>query len=126
MTATAYQVAPGNNNAAGLANINPQPATPALLEIEVEWYGNGLAENYGFESATLVWTAVSYSEKVAILTQFGLSYSVPSAYVTVTLRRDGNTWVNFNASASYLRGDKRSQIYGVTGLQIVLNQLEAI
>lgn len=124
-TLNLYGSAPGHDNAGAISAITPQPATPDPIAIETNWYGNRLAENVGFESVDLVWTALSYAEKTAVLTKFGLSYTVASAFVTVCLLRD-DTWFNANATASYLRGEKRAQWRGNTGFKITINGIEAL
>lgn len=126
-TINAYGFASGLNNAGAIVALNPQPATPDRLGIEYEWYGNGLAEPYGFESTILVWSTASYEEKIAVLNQLGLSDFIASVYGTMCLRRNGRgDWFNANCSVSYIRGDKRKQGIGVNGLEIVVNQIEAL
>lgn len=127
MTINAYGFAPGYNNAGAIVALNPQPATPDLLAIEANWYGNGLAEPYGFEHVDLDWSAVDYAEKAAVLARLGLSYTIMSAFGTMCLRRDSKSdWFNANCVVSYLRGDKRGQFGGVKGLIITVNQIEAL
>ncbi len=92
-----YQIAAGQNNAAGLTALTPQPASDGLLDAKTVYavsraiYGDGLFTIWRY-------TMLSETEYASLLTQTGLT-SVRYAEVTVKTNAGGNRaiWSNYNA-----------------------------
>ena len=92
-----YQIAIGHNNAAGLADIDPQPRTPRLIPGRVVYAVSGLVYEDGGYRTQFIYDALGWDDYTALLTAFGLS-SAKSALVTVRLRKDtDNSFANYNA-----------------------------
>lgn len=108
--ATTYQIAQGQNNAGGLATLNPQPRTDAPIQWEERESVSGEVALVGFGTVDLVWTAFkTYSELTTFLTAyFNFTYTsgMPNEqYVNVTFAArgwDGTSYKNYNARARIL------------------------
>lgn len=104
-----YQVAIGLNNAAGLADMAPQPRTPDPLDAtEVVWSSDRSLVPIGANTLELQWTALSNTQKSALLTAFGLSETARTAAVTVRIKNNANTLANYSAYASWLKTERRA------------------
>lgn len=95
--ATDYKVAIGHNNAAGLALITPQPRSTRLRAARVVTAINGLAYEDGALQTEFVYRVLSWTNFNALNTAFGLT-SAKSALVTLRLRKNDNTYANYNAT----------------------------
>lgn len=96
---TTYKAATGFNNAAGLADLSPQPACPGLDSGVIETGGDGLDYEDGVLPTTFDYGFLTYSDYSSLLSQLGgLSDSVKSARITVRLKRNSDrTFANYNA-----------------------------
>lgn len=107
-----YQVADGNDNAAGLATVTPQPASPDGLQYaEVVDAADGTADFQGFPFMDLVWTSLERTDRNTIATAFGLSDTVASNEVTVAIPLNTGSFVNRNATAKLLPRTQRGFVF---------------
>lgn len=101
-----YQRATGYNNAAGLADIDPQPACPEIVPGLLRPNGNGSLVEDGYKSAKLRWSRLTPAQLDDLYDDFGWSDTVAS--VEVTIRMKGNAdraFANYNAIADRPRGN---------------------
>lgn len=107
---TTYQVADGKNNAAGLADINPQPASPSGIRYgELRFSADGSASFHGYAYIDLVWNSLTRDQYNAVLTAFGLSQTVAHNAVTVKVRKNDDTFAAYNGDAVRLQNEKRER-----------------
>lgn len=103
-----YQVYIGLNQAANLADMAPQPRTVDPIDAgEVIWASDGSLVPVGADTLELQWTAISNSERSALLTAFGLSETTRTAAVTIRLKINAGTFANYNCWATYLKTERR-------------------
>lgn len=117
-----YQVADGHDNEAGFAAVTPPPASDGLRMPELIFNGDGSAEFAGLPTLDLVWSAISREQRNTLLTAFGLSDTVASNAVTVQVLGNDNAFGNWNATAVYLRSERREP-YGWSTFTIRLIQM---
>ena len=91
-----YQIAIGYNQAASLADVDPQPSSPGVQATRRYMALDGHAYNDGADTAAWVFTALSESEYSSLLTAFGLTSAV-SAEVTVKTTKHDRSEANYNA-----------------------------
>lgn len=105
-----YQWAVNYNNAAGLADIDPQPAMPEIEPGLLRPDGNGLVVEDGYKSCKLKFDEViTDSEMNALYTLFGWTDAIAS--IAGTFRVKGNqarAFANYNAIADRPRGQYRN------------------
>lgn len=95
---TMYQVADNFNNAAGLADLDPQPACPGLDDGRVIIGGDGLEYEDGVLPTSFDYGFLTYPDYDSLLDQFGLSDTVRSNQITVRLKRNSDrAFANHNA-----------------------------
>ncbi len=124
-----FQIAPGNDNEAGLTDVQPQPRHSGLLYPRVIVAADGSKYYDGQPYAEWRWDYLTKTAYEVLLDQMGLSEAMPSAPVTVRLLlNDFTTFANFNATACL--PDMGQQIEQVRGkflnIVLVLRQLEAL
>jgi hypothetical protein len=97
---TVYRIADGHNNAAGLADVTPQPASTGLLYPRRVVALDGTVYDDG--APYVVWRytdAIPPDVYSSLLTQLGLASAI---YNLVTVRTVSNaartTWANYNAT----------------------------
>ncbi len=122
-----YALADGYNASDGsLTKVTPQPRMVELAAAaELNWYGDNSAQSNGFFTTTLEWNIINADERAALLALFGLSTSIASNQITISLNvnRTGS-WSRWNAVGVYLQDEKPTTL-GFSGFHIVLNSLEA-
>lgn len=95
-----YQIADGHDNAAGLATIDPQPASEGLQYPKRRVAGDGTEYNDG--SAFTIWRyrgVLSTTQYSALLTAFGLSSALTNEVTVRTLHGAARTtYSNYNAT----------------------------
>lgn len=93
-----YQIADNYNNAAGLVDISPQPASPGILYPREVVAVSGVVYDDGAPYTMFVYKGVmSNTQYNSLLTQFGLT-SARTNEVTVRLLLDDRiTYANYNA-----------------------------
>jgi hypothetical protein len=107
-----YQIAINHDNTAGLAAIDPQPATPDAVQYpEIRNSADGGAVFHGDPYIDLVWTSLTREQYNALMTQHGLSQTVASCAITATIRDDNDAFSNYNATALHLKSAKRGMAF---------------
>jgi hypothetical protein len=97
-----YQAAIGHNNAAGLTTLSPQPSSPN--GVQTARYSNSASgQTYpdGEQFIELVYTSLEPAQKNALDTAFGVSDSVGSNEITVRIRKNDDSFANYNAIVDY-------------------------
>lgn len=93
-----YQVALNHDNEAGLANFVPQPASPGGVQTPRKVYtGNGIYPD-GDPFVDLIYTIADPDERNTIDAQLGLSDTVFSSQVTIRIRKNDDSFANYNAT----------------------------
>lgn len=101
-----YQVALNHNNAAGLQNLNPQPASPRGIQIPQRVNASsGDAYHDGEMFIDLVYTL--NEGRAALETQLGISITTASRAVTMRLPDNNYQWANYNCFVEYPQGGNR-------------------
>lgn len=120
-----YQVAIGFNNAAGLADISPQPKSSTVYR-KVEVAVDQTVQQVGFDRIILYFSALTAGELNTVLSAFGLSFTTLSNEVTVSVPVSADrTFSNYNAVAQFLKVPQFSM--GVwKGVEITLVLEEAL
>ncbi len=123
---TSYQVADGKDNAAGLIDISPQPASPDGVRYpELVFSADGSAHFHGWAYIDLVWNSIDRASYNAILTAFGLSQTVAHNAVTVKIRDNDDTFRVYNGDAIRLQEEQRRLVFWKQ-LTIRVNNLELV
>ncbi len=128
-----WSVVTGHNHVGTLAVMLQAPAMPGGIQYpEQRWSANMTLANHGVAYCDLVWNVIkrlpvgaANSIREQVLAQFGLSDSVPSAEVTVTLRDNNGDWTNYNATANLVSLGQRGQGW-IEELTVRLTSLEVI
>lgn len=121
-----YEVADGYNNAAGLAALTPQGATPNGLKYpETDWFGSGGAEVNGELQTELVWNDIDVTDYNTLRTQLGITDTAISNLVTIRLRTNTDTFANYNAIVVDLQTWQRTPI-GRSDFRVLVKKIEAI
>jgi len=125
-----YQIATGHDNAAGLADVTPQPASPGILYPRRVYAASG--DVYEDGTPYTLWgykDILPADEYAALLTAFGLASAV-SALVTVrtVAGEDRTTFANYNARVIKPRnGDTAKFANGFWhDVVFVIRELEAL
>lgn len=104
-----YQIALGYNNAAGLANILVQPATPSRIQYDKRNYAaDGTTTPAGEPYVDLVYSILDNAEFPALNAQFGITLLVPDRQVTIRIKQDDGTFANYNAMIHYPENPQHS------------------
>ena len=122
-----YQAADTWDNEAGLADLDPQPATPNGIQTAGRVYAaDGSSYPDGQMFVELVWSVMTNEQKNAIDTALGVNDTTTSNAVTLRLRGNDGDFANYNGtvhSPEIGRGGRRSLVgwqnvtYRVTGLE---------
>lgn len=101
-----YQWAVNYNNAAGLADISPQPACPEIEPGLLRANGNGVMAEDGYKSCELkLDEVITAAEMAALYTLFGWSDTVASVPGTIRVKANHDRdFDNYNAIADRARG----------------------
>ncbi|MHC4617383.1 MAG: hypothetical protein ACYTEQ_06475 [Planctomycetota bacterium] len=125
-----FKVATGFNNAASLALIDPQPASPGVIDPDIRVAGD--ATRYGNGARFTEWRFgfLTVSQYTTLLASLGVSRTTKSAQVTIrtVLQDDYATYANYNAVANNPEPDTGYQYYGGRYLNVIIafTRLEAI
>ncbi|MFA4973750.1 MAG: hypothetical protein WC683_14155 [bacterium] len=93
-----YQVADGHNNAAGYADIDPQPASDGIQTPRRSYTASGVYDD-GRQYIVLRWNVLTDTELTTVLTAFGLADAITNE-VTVSVPGEFNrTFVDKNGTA---------------------------
>jgi len=104
----AYQVADGKGNAAGLIDVDPQPASPYGVRYpELRFGADGSATLHGSAFIDLVWSSLTRTQYNSLLTQFGLSQTIAHNAVTVSVLDNDNTFTTYNGDAYRMQEERR-------------------
>jgi hypothetical protein len=124
---SAIQAATGHDNAGALAEFVLEPRCVGLQWPEIRYATDGTKLRHGSAFAKLIWDYLTPTWFAAVLTQLGLSESVLSANVTVSLPHRG-VFANYNAIAHLPETDTEYQPERGKYLNIVitLTELEAL
>lgn len=123
-----YQVAVGNDNAGGLADISVQPRS----ERGIQWPEHNVAADYtvsrnGAPFIVLEWSQLTRAQYVALLAEFGLTYYDSRAITIRIPGRDYDTFANHNATAVHRQGEDATQAgWLYRDVRIVCGKLVAI
>ena len=116
-----YQVAIGFNNAAGLADISPQPKSSTVYR-KVEVAVDQTVQQIGFDRIILYFSALTAGELNTVLSAFTTLSNEVTVSVPVSADR---TFSNYNAVAQFLKVPQFSM--GVwKGVEITLVLEEAL
>lgn len=128
MAINAYQAVSGNNNAATLSTLTPQPRNNADLQYpDFMEAADSTTLPIGEMYVELVFSVVRYSQLTALLAAFGLSSTVFSSPCTVRLHTDTGAWANYNGTASYRTGKERGRAGGFwKAVTVIVRDLEAL
>lgn len=100
---TTYQSAIGENNVAGLTDIDPQPATPELPGVDAFYNADGSVTLQGAPYLRFRYNdGLTQDTYNALRTQFGLSDTVYSARNTVRIARADGAFANYNATIVHI------------------------
>lgn len=124
-----YQVADTWNNEAGLAALDPQPATPNGIQTAGRVYAvDGSSYPDGQMFVELVWSVMTNEEKNAVDTALGVSDTTTSNAVTVRIRGNDGNFANYNGIVHYpiIGQDGRRSVLGWQNMTYRVTGLEAI
>jgi hypothetical protein len=99
-----YKWADTFNNAGGLIDLAPQPATPVIKPGRITKSLDNSVFGDGNDSTDLLYNSITNEQFGALLTQLGLSLSVRSNDGTIRLATNANrtTFANYNATVQLL------------------------
>lgn len=122
---TTYQAVLNHNNAGNLADFSPQPASPGGVQTPRKVYaGSRAIYPDGDPFVDLVFTIADPSERNTLDAQLGLSDTVFSAEITVRVRKNDDTFANYNAVVE--RNDAQRNLLGWRNLTYRVYLLEAL
>lgn len=121
-----YQAAAGNNNAAGLVDVECFSERgmeyPEFLDAL-----DGSVIPQGALFVVLRINALKYSTYITELAKFGLSSTVFSANCTLRSQKDDGSWANYNGIATHRNNRTRSESGGMwLDTEIIVKKLVAI
>jgi len=125
-----FKIASGWNNAAGLVLVNPQPASPGVIDPDIRTDGDG--DTYGYGSRFTEWRYgfLTVAQFTALMSSLGISRNVKSASVTIrtVLQDDYATYANYNAKVRLPEPDTGYLYRGgrYTNVVIVFTRLVAL
>lgn len=121
-----YQWADGNNNAAGLTDLSPQPSTFNIHYPLRVYGGDGTPKNKGSAFAILRYhKELTETQYNSLLTQLGLSSALFNPGTVKLIGEDRTTWANYNGTVikphnpTYERGFYRD-------VEFIINELVAL
>lgn len=111
----AYEVADAWDNEAGLTPLTPQPKSPGGVQFANKTYAaSGRADWDGEPFIDLVYTILEHAEYNTIRTQLGLSDTIASNDVTIRIRKNDDTFGNYNGTVEQREGERNPLGWRVT------------
>lgn len=111
----------GYNDQAGYDRITPEPFNQDGIRRAARFDAmDGTSVTNGFKMCDLIFDTLSDAEREIVLGQFGVDVDTPSNLVTVSLRNNEGTFIDYNAIAKYLQAEKRDPPLGWSGMIIRL------
>lgn len=125
-----FKAAQNWDNAAGLALVNPQPASPGVIDPDIRTGGDATRYANGARFTEWRYGFLTVAEFTTLLSVLGISRTTKSAQVTIrtVLQDDYATYANYNAIANYPEPDTGYRYYGGRYMDVVIafTRLEAI
>ena len=101
-----YQAAIGWDNAAGLVDLTPQPASPSGFQFASRSHA-AAGDSYHEGEMVMDLTYTLNEDRATLETQLGVSITVASSKVTLRLPDNNYQWGNYNCWVEYPQGGTR-------------------
>jgi hypothetical protein len=120
-TATEFKYASGWNNAAGLQLIDPQPASPGVIDPDIRTAGDATRYGNGARFSEWRFGYLTEAQFSAINATLGISNTTKSAKATIrTVSQDDyKTYANYNVIVNLPEPDTGYRYYGGRYIDVV-------